>query len=163
MTLHLPSELSVALVTDDSSLSDLGQIMVAADFYFEGRYYDGALLGLTDSIGAIQVTDGQILERFRESQLGGIMDCTIPLDHCDGGALVRIPGGGDCRLSQILVPGSAHISSWAQDVWARARNIDLAPTTSPIGVDIPRQKVAIRVEIRRGISGHGFWRRVTSA
>ena len=129
MALHLPSELSVALVTDDSSLPDLAQIMVAADFYFEGRYYYGTILGLTDAIGKVRVTQAQILERFREAQLGGIMDYKIPLERCDENATIRIPGGGDFRLSQILVPGSANISSWAQDIWARAKNVDLAPAT----------------------------------
>jgi len=163
MALHLPSELSVALVTDDPSLRDLAAIMVSADFYFESQYYYGTLLGLTDEVGKVRVTQAEILERFRESQLGGGMDYKIPLERCDESATIRIPGGGDFRLSQILVPGSAMISDWAQDIWARARNVDLAPATSPLVLDIPRKEVAITVPIRQGISGHGFWRRLTSA
>jgi hypothetical protein len=162
MALHLPSELSVALITEDPSLRDLSEIMVATDFYFERQPYYGTLLGLTDAVGKVRVTQDEILERFRESQLGGVMDYNTPLERCDERATVRIPGGGDFRLSQILAPGSAMISDWAQDLWARARNVDLAPATAMLVLDTPRKQVAITVPIQRGISGHGFWRRLTS-
>ena len=163
MTLHLPAELAVTVITDDPAVTDLADILVNADFYLEGRYYYGDLLGLTDPAGQLLVPKRHILEGFRESQLGGIMDYKVPLDRCDANATIRIPGGGDFRFNQLLVPGSAHISNWAQDIWARARNVDLAPVSATLLLDAPRAQAAVTVTVRSGPSGHGSWRRLTSA
>ena len=125
----LPNRIEVQLVAPlGASAHDL---LVALDLRYDGRYYFGTLVGLTDSAGYVCISREEIERAFKEDQRLFPMYYRVPLSECDAEAIVRVEGGREFmrRRTELDYP---FISAETRAVWQRARNERIGSTSANV-------------------------------
>src|SRR5690606_32378115 len=100
-----------------------------------GRYYYGALVGLTDASGAAAITDRQLEVGFVADQQLFPMDYRVPLSGCDSSIVVRVEGGAEFREVQSDVATNPLIRANARRMWQAARNEWVSSTSVEVELE----------------------------
>jgi hypothetical protein len=126
--MDLPAAIQIRLVSDAVGIAELSEVLVALDVLHQGRYYFGAVLGLTDTAGRLHIERSDIEQSFTENQRLFPMDYRVSLAQCDAQIAVRVLGGLDFAEAQTAAEENAFMPAEVRDLWRRARNRRLANT-----------------------------------
>ena len=142
--MHIPDSIQVQLKAETPIPGGLSDILVSLDIRYDGRYYYGSLVGLTNDEGFASVAGSEITRRFVDDRRTFLMDYKVPLENCDDIMQVHIEGG---RTFQEALKDAANalVKPWARDLWSRARNS--AVRASAVSMD-SRQPGIVTVPVR---------------
>jgi hypothetical protein len=147
VNLNIPDEIVVSVESDDPGLAPIGDLLVAADFQLDGRYYYGALLGLTDTKGVLRRTREDLLDGFFENQRTFPMDYKVSLEDCDGVVTLRIPGGHSFVEALKTVEDGLVRPEWRQD-YLKARNRDINSVAASLDLTTMRHTAQATLRVR---------------
>jgi len=128
-----PRSLHVRVRSADGSTVD--KLLIGLRIRHDLRTYYSTLLGLTDANGELTVTEAQLATDYVESQQDFPMDYKLPMAVWDPNILIDLAGGDGFGQSRAHALGAQLLSERFKQMWAAARNADVASQVAAVRLD----------------------------